>query len=398
MWTQSCRTYLLQGHGSGLLERGGSYVTLTNGSDFTIVVEKMSWAHSQWCGARWLDVSLMCCSIRPPLDEYDTGSENATFTLAGEWAQQTLRLFVWYTAFKWDGMTQLNSTFFEQLTPIDVAGGSFNLTIHPDELFTITTLGRGRKAFIPPPPPSMPFPAVYADDFERYNISSEAQYFADQTGSFEIAAGDSAHGRVMRQSVPALPIIYDSDFAPFSVIGDYKWSDTNVSAEVLIETSGAAFVGVRCGVCCYPGGVFFSISVDSQSWILSSNIDVDNVAMALASGEFAVQPGTWYNLTLSAVGATANAWIDGQAVLQGFELPSISVGWAAIGTSAHVNGSFTLAQFDNFAVAGVEAACLPPRAGDAVTLLWCGGLCMAMMCTVMMVALQRRMPATRSGM
>ena len=40
--------YLLQGQGSGFLHNGGSYVTLTNGSDFTIVIEKMAWAHSQW--------------------------------------------------------------------------------------------------------------------------------------------------------------------------------------------------------------------------------------------------------------------------------------------------------------------------------------------------------------
>ena len=45
------RDYLLQGEGSGFLRDGGSYVTLTDGTDFTIVVEKMSWAHSQWFDA-----------------------------------------------------------------------------------------------------------------------------------------------------------------------------------------------------------------------------------------------------------------------------------------------------------------------------------------------------------
>jgi hypothetical protein len=42
------RNYLVKGQGSGFLHDGGSYVTLTNGSDFSIVIEKMSWAHSQW--------------------------------------------------------------------------------------------------------------------------------------------------------------------------------------------------------------------------------------------------------------------------------------------------------------------------------------------------------------
>ena len=41
----------MQGRGSGLLPLGGSYVTLTDGVDLTIVIEKMSWDHSQWCDA-----------------------------------------------------------------------------------------------------------------------------------------------------------------------------------------------------------------------------------------------------------------------------------------------------------------------------------------------------------
>ncbi len=39
---------MLQGEGSGLFQHGGSYVTLTDGTDFSIVMEKMTWAHSQW--------------------------------------------------------------------------------------------------------------------------------------------------------------------------------------------------------------------------------------------------------------------------------------------------------------------------------------------------------------
>ena len=126
------------------------------------------------------------CSIRPPLNEYGTASENATFTLDGDWEGASLVLYIWRTVFLWDGMTQLNSTYFEQLTPLQVIGGSFNLTVNPDELYTITTLPSGNKASIPVPPASRPFPSVYSDDFEGYNVSSEAQYFADQAGLSKI--------------------------------------------------------------------------------------------------------------------------------------------------------------------------------------------------------------------
>ncbi len=47
------RNYLLQGSGSGFLHSGGSYVTLTDGTDFSIVIEKMAWAHSQWLAFRF---------------------------------------------------------------------------------------------------------------------------------------------------------------------------------------------------------------------------------------------------------------------------------------------------------------------------------------------------------
>jgi galactosylceramidase len=79
-------------------------------------------------------------------------------------------------------MTQTNSTFFENLAPIAVVNGQFSITVNPDEIYTITTLSSGNKASIPTPPPSQPFPSIYSDDFEGYNVSSEARYFADQAG------------------------------------------------------------------------------------------------------------------------------------------------------------------------------------------------------------------------
>ena len=54
-------------------------------------------------------------------------------------------------------------------------------------------------------------------------------------GSFEIYAAGGTQGNVMRQVVPEKPICWSGDFAPYSIIGDNTWSDTVVSAEVLIE-------------------------------------------------------------------------------------------------------------------------------------------------------------------
>ncbi len=52
-----------------------------------------------------------------------------------------------------------------------------------------------------------------------------------------------------------------------------------------------------------------SVSVDKQMWVLSDTIDVENPASFLASGAYGVNANTWYNLSLSVVGTTVNAWI-----------------------------------------------------------------------------------------
>ena len=124
---------------------------------------------------------LSCFSIRPGFLEYPTKAETVTFVLQGPWASSQ-KLYVWHTQFGWEGMTQTNSTFFEQLSPIVPVNGQFTLTVNPDAMYTITTLNTGNKAMISTPVPSQPFPSVYSDNFDNYNVSSEAQYFADQAG------------------------------------------------------------------------------------------------------------------------------------------------------------------------------------------------------------------------
>eukprot|EP00042_Codosiga_hollandica_P057702 m.858006 g.858006 ORF g.858006 m.858006 type:complete len:846 (-) comp59651_c0_seq6:65-2602(-) len=353
--------YLRQGQGSDFLQHGGSYVTLTDGTDFSIVIEKMVWAHSQ--------------CIRPSIEEFDTESESVTFQLGGSWAGLT-SLNVWYTRFGWDGMTQTNSTFFQQLAPVAVVDGAFTLVVNLDELITITTLSTASKAVIPTPPPSQPFPTYYTDNFDNYPLQSEAQYFADQAGAFEIYATNTSRGNVMRQSVPTLPICWAGDFAPFSVIGSEKWSDTIVTVDILIESTGAAYVGARCRTCCNPEGVFFGLNVDTQQWFLTSNLAVTQQSSTYASGSYNVSANTWYTLSLSVIGTTVSAWIGDDEVVGGYDagfvLPYHGSGWAAIGTSAGADNSFTFAQFDNFSVTGHEINCPPAFEGSPLSVMWCG--------------------------
>ena len=80
------------------------------------------------------------------------------------------------------------------------------------------------------------------------------------------------------------------------------------------QSTGAAFVAARARECCYPEGVFLSINVDTQTWALTSNIDVANPSSAYLSGSYSFEANTWHNLVLSVVGTLVSAWVDGNQV------------------------------------------------------------------------------------
>lgn len=375
--------YLRHGSGAGNLTSGGSYVTLTNGSDWSLVVEKMAWAHSQ--------------CIRPAVDEYDTAPETATFKLSADTMKLAriaakgsksagggTTLAVWRTQFGWDGMVQTNSTYMERGEDIAVApDGTFSVEVAVDALITITTCrGCGHKAEPPPSKPSQPFPTSYADDFDSYPLESEAAYFTDQAGSWQIVqADDEAHGRVMRQSVPLHPVSWSGDFSPYSIIGDISWRKMSVVADILIEPvasgpSGAAFIGAWSRTCCQPSGVYFAVWPDNGTWAVSNTLDVFTSTILSGDLPTGIKPGVWFTLMLEVTAdGRATGFIGTTVLFSAADLGFVSSGWAAIGTTplAPNSSQWTLAQFDNFDVSGTRLQCGAAAAGTPVTISWCSG-------------------------
>jgi hypothetical protein len=194
----------------------------------------------------------------------------------------------------------------------------------------------------------MPFPVPYQDDFDKYPVASEAAYFADQSGSFEIVDTSSSRGKVMRQMATELPISWCGEAPyPFSLIGDARWQQPlNISVDVMIENVGTVFVALEVtrGSCAThdggsPGIVFSINTTNNGLWQLSPNTAM---IKPLSSGSTPVAPGSWYTLMLSVLTDHSEAYINGQLVGRCALNATSSRGWAAIGSSwNHV-------QFDNF--------------------------------------------------
>ncbi|XP_067894824.1 galactocerebrosidase isoform X2 [Heterodontus francisci] len=347
----------------GQLQKGGSYVALTDGKgNITIIIETMTHDHS------------IC--IRPPLPPFAVFRQNVTFKLQGSFKRiETLK--VWHSKFDF---VKNSSKFFTQLSEIKLVNGSFSLQLELDEICTITTISTGKRGSFPEPPASKSFPKEYKDDFNvakvthNYRCSfigwisrltmtlwyrkpfewaippfSEASNFADQTGVFEYFInykdpGD--HVFTLRQVITQRPITWASDAdQTISIIGDYKWKTLNITCDVLIETAntGGVFIAGRVNkggeAVRHAEGLFYWIFADGKYKVTNDLAG----KVVLASGQSGTRAGKWHTLTLSIKDNLACGLLNGYPLWRGVRVQQPRNGWAAIGTH-----TFELAQFDNF--------------------------------------------------
>ncbi|KAM3855341.1 galactocerebrosidase isoform 1-T1 [Vipera latastei] len=318
----------------GHLEKGGSFVALTDGlGNLTIIIETMTHNHSE--------------CIRPPLPPYVVSPQKAVFHLKGSFSKLK-SLQMWYS--KLDFSTA-NSTLFQSLGPKNISEGILMLNLGLDEIYTLTTLTTGHKSSFSEPPPSQPFPSTYKDDFNIRNPPfSEAPYFTDQTGVFEYFINTSDPGEhvfTLRQVVTQRPITWVTDAKnTISIIGSHTWVNFTITCDIYIESNkGGAFIAGRIS----KGGIYVTLAKGIFFWVfpdgtyrVTGDLAGDEILMKGLSG---VRANRWYTLTLILKGSNISGMLNGYPLWENITTQSPETGWAAIGTH-----SFELTQFDNFHV------------------------------------------------
>jgi hypothetical protein len=291
---------------SGYLGAGGSYVTLKNGSDYSVVVETV-----------------------------DAGSsQTVAFNITGGLSTGTVH--VW--------KTDVNSQFLQQ-SDITPAGGSFTVTLAPGSIYSLTTTSGQAKGTATPPSSSSAFPFPYSDDFDSYPVDQEAKYFSALNGSFEIAnCGGGRSGLCLRQAVSAAPIPWHAigPIEPATVMGSTGWTNYQESADVFFEQAGTAkLIGRMTGVNVNSGSLSgYQFYVDNTgSWSLRhNNTDI------ISNGAVSFQPNSWHNLSLIFNGSQIQGVIDGATVTTVTD-SSYPNGMVGVGVQGWTN-----AQFDNFRI------------------------------------------------
>ncbi|CAG5123059.1 unnamed protein product [Candidula unifasciata] len=334
--------YLPHDHGVGMLNQGGSYVTLVSPdlSHLTIVIEAMSHNHS------------LC--IRPKLPWYTVTTQNVTFVLTGSFSKIS-QLFIWQSTLTFNGTTP---TYFKSLGTVPVINGQVTIIIQPDQIISLTTLNDATHGEYLQPPPSAPFPLPFIENFEDYPVSSEPYTMAPQQGSYDVVDVGGEHGKVMRQMVLQTPIAWCSGTLNYNgtlnVVGSFNWTDITISTDILlggVNASDGAFIGVRinnggCTTYAAMGLFFFTYPNDGRFSLTSDVLGKNVIVSGRESG--VIVPG-WNTLTLSVKGTVATG------ICNGVELFSVLVpsfpanGFAGVGTDIYGYADFDNIQITNAA-------------------------------------------------
>jgi len=303
----------------------GSYITLksTNGTDYSVIIETIS----------------------------ATSASTASFTITG--GLSTGAVHVWSTNTK----STSNADYFVHSQDITPSGGTFSLTVQPGYVYSLTTTsGQAKGAATAPASAGLALP--YVENFESYGTGKLPRYFSDLMGAFETAAaGGGRSGTVCRQVITTAPIAWHSGspIAPLTVIGDPKWTNYQVSVDVLLEQAGyVELIGNLTAQVRLAGaeeGYHLKVA-NTGAWTLyreDAPTTSTRTDTTLASGTVTIGLNSWHTLSLLMNNGNIQALIDGKTVANVND-STYTGGQAGLLVSKWIN-----AQFDNVSVVAAGA-------------------------------------------
>ena len=118
--------------------------------------------------------------------------------------------------------TNASAQFVRLADALIAPDGSFEVTIAPDSMVTVSSVAGASKGQPRAPiPPSAPFPFPYADDFSGAAEDAQARFWADQFGSWAVRAGRLTQ---VAQANPARNG-WSGDSDPLTLLGSSAWTD-----------------------------------------------------------------------------------------------------------------------------------------------------------------------------
>ena len=314
----------------GKLAGGGTYVTLKSpGNDYSVIAETKN------------------------------ASENQKITFKVSGGLSSGKLCVWRSNAR-EQFVRIND-----ITPVN---GSFEVTLEPNSIYSISSTTGQQKGSFAGIPASRPFPFPYRETFEEYKDAKVwgylPHYTADIAGVFEIAERPDNKGKCLRQVVESGAQSWAPEWMPYTIIGDPGWKDYEISADVYLCEKGWAGIMGRVtstgnGWGCKPSGYYLNLSADGTCSLYISKQDEKNNEMGtlMATGKASgISAAHWHTLMLRFSGNTITGFVNNNLIL------SASDSIFAEGMAGLVSGSkdktSNIALFDNLIIKQVKG--IPP--------------------------------------
>lgn len=296
-FTQPGWKYLESG-ASALLPNGGSVVTLksTNGIDFSMIAETFDTAIAQK-----ITVHVTNGLSRGPIRVWRT-TQNEHFVQ--------------------DGLINPDGS------------GTFEYWLQPEALYTFTSTTLGQKGLHVPPPP-LPFPLPFVDDFESYTLGSTPKYFSDQAGTFEVGQHSNGAGKSLKQIVAVEGLAWNPQFTPFTIIGENTWTDYQIVADARLTGDGfVSLMGrIENDTELVPLGYFLKIFATGRYELWRSS-------ELLRSGPASFASNEWHQIRMDLEDSQIRTFLDGTLLCEVVDT-RYATGLAGLGTGWHPG------EFDN---------------------------------------------------
>ncbi len=274
-----------------------------------------------------------------------TASQTVSLSVTGGLPSGSLH--VWSTDLSHPGAA---TPHMVQNTDLTATSGSYQLTLAPGHIYTVTTTtGQGAGTTTSPQRSILPLP--YSDSFANYTTGQEATYFATMNGAFQAEPCQGGRsGNCLRQMAPTTPIRWTNEPGdqPYTLMGDLSWSNYTVGSDVLLEQSSSAaeILGRVVAQNRNNNGLnaYHLRLADTGAWSLLKTDSAWNWT-TLASGTVtAPGTGTWHHLALGFQGTTITAAIDGTTVATVTDA-SYTGGQVGLGTAGYYP-----VEYSNFSV------------------------------------------------
>jgi hypothetical protein len=272
--------------------------------------------------------------------ETTTASAAQTVNVSVRNGLSTGAVHVWATAVNTSGAM----THTQDITP---SGGAYSVTVQPGYIYTLTTTtGQGRGTATSPAAAALPLP--YNDNFDGYATGTEAKYFSDMQGAYEIRPCTAGHsGQCLQQVAPVKPIEWQDDSDAYGLVGDTTWTDYTVAVDADMQQSGTVTLLGRAGTQNRPQShqAAYQLRItDNGTWSIARNTSAGILTTLTSGSHAALGLNTWHRLALAFSGNQIAATLDGTTLGSVMDT-SYTSGQVGLGVAGYQTD-----QFDNLSV------------------------------------------------